>query len=78
MHDVALGGGLRDWIGALATSGRLGEALQSPATGYAFVYHLEIGLLFVTLAALGPLVRLRRSAPTPQTETRIGLADFPT
>ncbi|MBV6637640.1 MAG: PucC family protein [Mameliella sp.] len=75
---IALGGGLRDWIGALATSGRLGEALQSPATGYAFVYHLEIGLLFVTLAALGPLVRLRRSAPTPQTETRIGLADFPT
>ena len=71
---IALGGGLRDWIGALATSGRLGEALQSPATGYAFVYHLEIGLLFVTLAALGPLVRLRRSAPTP----RIGLADFPT
>ncbi|WP_167647512.1 PucC family protein [Mameliella alba] len=75
---IALGGGLRDWIGALASAGDLGTALQSPATGYAFVYHLEIGLLFVTLAALGPLVRLRRPPPTPQSETSIGLADFPT
>ncbi|WP_084860638.1 PucC family protein [Salibaculum halophilum] len=77
---IALGGGLRDWIGGLATSGALGAALDSPATGYSFVYHLEIGLLFLTLAALGPLVRHAPArAQTPNQETaRIGLADFPT
>ncbi len=74
---TALGGGLRDWIGGLATSGALGEALNTPATGYSFVYHLEIGLLFVTLAAVGPLVRYTRRPPAPDT-AGIGLADFPT
>ncbi len=74
---IALGGTLRDWIGSIATSGQWGEALNSPATGYSFVYHLEIGLLFVTLAILGPLVR--HSGPLTQQETRpMGLADFPT
>ncbi|MHA7849320.1 PucC family protein [Roseovarius sp.] len=79
--SIALGGGLRDWINAAATSGSLGEALNTPATGYSFVYHLEIGLLFVTLAALGPLVRLVRADTTPEPQkgaARIGLADFPT
>jgi BCD family chlorophyll transporter-like MFS transporter len=79
--SIAIGGGLRDWINAAATSGSLGEALNTPATGYSFVYHLEIGLLFVTLAALGPLVRLVRADTTPETQkgaARIGLADFPT
>ena len=33
------------------------SALASPATGYSFVYHLEMYLLFATLVALGPLVR---------------------
>jgi BCD family chlorophyll transporter-like MFS transporter len=42
------------------------------------VYHVEIGLLFLTLAALGPLVgRARHTRPNPK-EARIGLADFPT
>ena len=79
--SIALGGGLRDWINSAAISGSLGEALNTPATGYSFVYHLEIGLLFVTLAALGPLVRLVRAETTPETRkgaARIGLADFPT
>ena len=73
---IALGGGLRDLVDGLATGGALGPALASPATGYAFVYHIEIGLLFATVVALGPLVgrarRLeqRRSAP-------FGLAEFP-
>lgn len=74
---IAMGGGLRDWFDALAITGRLGEALNSPATGYSFVYHLEIGLLFMTLAALGPLVRYARTTPQPGS-ARIGLADFPT
>ncbi|NHQ74937.1 PucC family protein [Roseovarius gahaiensis] len=78
--SIALGGGLRDWIGGLATSGHLGEALNTPATGYSFVYHIEIGLLFVTLAALGPLVRYAPSRPRNKNtgSARIGLADFPT
>ena len=54
---IALGGGLRDGITSLASSGALGAALNGPATGYSVVYHLEIGLLFATLVAIGPLVR---------------------
>ncbi|MEO0380058.1 MAG: PucC family protein [Pseudomonadota bacterium] len=75
---IALGGTLRDWVGALASSGAWGEALNTPATGYSFVYHTEIGLLFVTLIILGPLVRT--SAPFTHTGTAqpLGLADFPT
>jgi BCD family chlorophyll transporter-like MFS transporter len=76
---VALGGGIRDGVNALALSGRLGEALNNPATGYSIVYHLEILLLFGTLVALGPLVRL--SFLNPNSDNRggkIGLADFPT
>ncbi|KIC47815.1 protein pucC [Tateyamaria sp. ANG-S1] len=75
---IALGGTLRDWVDAIAMSGAWGEGLATPATGYSFVYHLEIGLLFVTLAILGPLVRT--SGPlTERKETKpLGLADFPT
>ncbi len=78
--STAMGGGIRDAVNALATSGALGEALNSPATGYSVVYHLEIGLLFLTLVALGPLVSLTdRPATRPEPkEARIGLADFPT
>jgi BCD family chlorophyll transporter-like MFS transporter len=72
---IAIGGGLRDWVNGLALSGDLGSALNTPATGYATVYHLEIALLFLTLVILGPLVR---AAPRLTTPTRIGLADFPT
>ncbi|MEM6625029.1 MAG: PucC family protein [Pseudomonadota bacterium] len=76
---IAIGGSLRDWVGAIAMSGQLGEGMISPATGYSFVYHAEIGLLFVTLAILGPLVR--QSGPFTPSETSsrpLGLADFPT
>lgn len=76
--SIALGGTLRDWIGAIAQSGALGEALNAPSTGYSVVYHAEIALLFVTLALLGPLVRTMRRSPQPTTTQRIGLADFPT
>ncbi|MBW4708291.1 PucC family protein [Roseobacter sp. YSTF-M11] len=77
--SIALGGGLRDWVGHAATSGRLGDALNSPATGYSFVYHSEIGLLFITLVILGPLVRQSGSFTSTKTSQRpMGLADFPT
>ena len=77
---IAMGGGIRDGVTHLAMSGRRGVALALPSTGYSDVYHLEIALLFATLVALGPLVRL--SAPKPRADTpdsgKFGLADFPT
>ncbi|WP_300038310.1 PucC family protein [uncultured Roseobacter sp.] len=77
--SIAIGGGLRDWVGHAATSGQLGEALNSPATGYSFVYHTEIGLLFVTLVILGPLVRQSGPLTPMESDMRpMGLADFPT
>jgi BCD family chlorophyll transporter-like MFS transporter len=54
---IATGGLLSDSINAFAASGRLGGALAGPATGYTAVYLIELVLLFVTLAAIGPLVR---------------------
>lgn len=78
--SIALGGTIRDAVNTLATSGALGETLNTPAMGYSIVYHLEIALLFGTLVVLGPLVRLSFLKP-PQTTadaSKIGLADFPT
>jgi BCD family chlorophyll transporter-like MFS transporter len=74
---IALGGVMRDSIGALASSGALGEALNSPATGYGVVYNLEILLLFATLIAIGPLVSQRRPTQDTYSSTKFGLADMP-
>lgn len=74
--SIAIGGTLRDVINHAAISGTLGEALNTPATGYSSVYHIEIALIFVTLIALGPLVR--HGEGTKPTQKGIGLADFPT
>ena len=59
---VAAGGLIRDGVSVLATSGRLGEAMTSVATGYSVVYHIEVALLFATLIAIGPLVRRPQSS----------------
>jgi BCD family chlorophyll transporter-like MFS transporter len=79
---IAGGGAACDAIGALAAQGALGPALVSPATGYMFVYHLEILLLFAALVAIGPLVRTRRAdAPAVAAQGApaggIGLAEMP-
>ena len=74
---VAVGGLLRDGVGALALTGRLGEALASTATGYGTVYLVEIALLFATLAAMGPLVQAAREDPSGL-PSRLGLAGTPT
>ncbi|MDW4499401.1 PucC family protein [Sulfitobacter sp. D35] len=76
--SIALGGALRDGVNAIAASGAWGSALDTPSTGYSFVYHLEIGLLFLTLAVLGPLVRSAAPPPVTSGQARLGLADFPT
>ncbi|QUJ78378.1 PucC family protein [Sulfitobacter albidus] len=74
--SIFAGGALRDVINHAALGGTLGPALNSNATGYSTVYHIEIGLLFITLIALGPLVRARAMGPDPAEP--LGLADFPT
>jgi BCD family chlorophyll transporter-like MFS transporter len=73
---IALGGAIRDVVGALAESGALGPVLAGPATGYSVVYHLEIALLFATLVAIGPLVRTAASDRSPG-NSRFGLAEMP-
>lgn len=74
---VAIGGALRDVVSELAANGALGAALTGPATGYAFVYHLEIGLLFAALIAIGPLARHASAHPQAHS-TKFGMAEFPT
>jgi len=54
---VAAGGVIRDVVGLLADRGTFGPTLQTPSTGYIAVYVIEVGLLFATLVAVGPLVR---------------------
>ncbi len=76
--SIFLGGALRDVVGHLAERGALGPALTDPTLGYSFVYHAEIGLLFLTLIALGPLVRVRPLTATPNSGDRFGIAEFPT
>ena len=69
------GGAIRDLVTNWADAGLLGVALQTPASGYGAVYHIEIALLFIALAALGRLVR--RPGETIGSGKRLELADFP-
>ena len=73
---VLLGGALRDIVSSLASQGWLGSALVSPATGYSFVYHIELYLLFATLVAIGPLVRNPGPAARASAK-KFGLAEYP-
>jgi BCD family chlorophyll transporter-like MFS transporter len=74
--SIFIGGTIRDLVNHAAGNGALGEALATPSTGYSVVYITEIGLLFITLIVLGPLVRAR--AMTHGSSAKLGLADFPT
>ena len=73
---IAAGGAMRDAVSGMAVAGSLGQTLASPVTGYAFVYQIEILLLFATLAAIGPL-----AAFTAEAENNgaggLRLAEFP-
>ena len=75
---IALGGLIRDVVTSLAVDGAFGEALQRVGTGYSVVYHLEIALLFLTLAALGPLVSHTLASRGERDGAGFGLAEFPT
>jgi MFS transporter, BCD family, chlorophyll transporter len=75
---VFLGGAIRDGVQHLASAGLFGPIGQ-PSLGYTFVYHTEIGLLFVTLVALGPLVKLvTHTSTTPESGSGLRLTEFPT
>lgn len=75
---VAIGGALRDIFDGLAVQGLLGPALTGPAVGYGVVYHLEVILLFVTLAILGPLARpWQHSRSASASKKRLGLDQMP-
>jgi BCD family chlorophyll transporter-like MFS transporter len=73
---IAAGGMIKDVIGSLASAGQLGESLVSPVTGYSFVYHIEMFLLFAVLIAIGPLTRRLRAIGEVQ-QRRFGLAELP-
>jgi BCD family chlorophyll transporter-like MFS transporter len=70
---IAIGAIVRDVTSAAAIAHDLGPTLADPATGYGFVYGVEIVLLLATLVVLGPLVRPIAPAHT----IRFGLAEFP-
>ena len=53
---VGLGGVIRDVVAAFASTNTFGESLAGPATGYAFVYSLEIVLLIGAILVMTPLV----------------------
>ena len=80
---IGCGGAIRDAVSLLAERGLLGTALAHPATGYSFVYHIELYLMFATLIAIGPLVRVRAPAPRAVDQSAnaaampFGLAEFP-
>lgn len=76
--SIAVGGGLRDVVGTYAMQGHLGPLFVSRTFGYAFVYQIEILVLFATLIALAPLVRVTLfNAKTKADAARLGLVDFP-
>ncbi|MBC7739654.1 MAG: PucC family protein [Candidatus Saccharibacteria bacterium] len=76
--SIALGGGLRDVMDDYAMTGHLGPIFATPTFGYSFVYQIEILVLFGTLIALAPLVRVSLfNAQNKANAARLGLVDFP-
>ncbi|MEL6196752.1 MAG: MFS transporter, partial [Pseudomonadota bacterium] len=71
---IAAGGAIRDGVAALSANGALGPAFADPAASYGVVYHVEIALLFMTLVAVGPMVR--RAGPVRERQG-FGLTEFP-
>jgi BCD family chlorophyll transporter-like MFS transporter len=51
--------------------------MTTPSTSYGVVYHVEIALLFASLAAIGPLARYAPDADGQSESKRFGLADLP-
>jgi hypothetical protein len=63
---------------SFAMQGGFGPIFASRAFGYASVYLIEIVVLFATLIALAPLVRVTLFNPQTKSNTApMGLIDFP-
>jgi MFS transporter, BCD family, chlorophyll transporter len=76
---IFVGGSLRDLFGGLVAQGSLGSALTDPSVAYTLVYQIEIALLFASLVALGPLVRLNIITPNQKSNCAVlGISEFPT
>jgi BCD family chlorophyll transporter-like MFS transporter len=52
----------------------LGEGLTDPSVAYSMVYHIEMLLLFLTLIAVGPLVK-RSTSFSPVVPSTLGLTE---
>jgi BCD family chlorophyll transporter-like MFS transporter len=72
---MAMGGIFRDIGTALARQHTFGAGLAGPATGYTFVYSIEVVLLFATLVAMGPLVR-QPNKIKQESSNELGLAEL--
>ena len=68
------GGALRDAVHTLTSQGVLGTGLTDPSVAYSMVYHVEMFLLFLTLIAVGPLVK-RSTSFSPVVPPTLGLTE---
>ena len=73
---LAFGGAIKDMTEGAVAAGWFGQGLDHNAIGYSLVYHLEILLLFVTLAVLGPIATHTRRNKGSR-NSKFGLAAFP-
>lgn len=75
---IALGGTVRDFVSRLAQHDFFGATLNVIDTGYLAVYLIEILLLFITLAILGPLAgRLHSTDHSQDDKKAFGMIAFP-
>ncbi|MEM9233977.1 MAG: PucC family protein, partial [Pseudomonadota bacterium] len=74
---VAVGGAIRDGVIRFSDNGLLGEAFATPSAGYTAVYHIEIILLFVGLAIIGPLAKFSGGHSRQSRGARFSLPVFP-
>ena len=72
---VALSGFIRDGVSGAAGQEPVFSVISGPASGYAAVYAIEIVLLFVTIAAMAPLIRSLR--PPIPADPRIATESHP-
>ena len=73
---MAVGGGLRDVVGAMGANGWLGAGFDGTSIGYVATYHVEILLLFAAVIVIGPLARHQRPGEQRFFE-RFGITETP-
>lgn len=73
---MTVGGSIRDAITALGANGYFGNGIDGTSLGYIVIYHIEIFLLFATIAVIGPLARHQRQGERKRIE-RFGITESP-